>query len=247
MRYAVLSDIHANVWALRAVLEDAEKQGAEQFVNLGDILYGPLAPRETYDLLQAQESVITIQGNEDRIIYDADTDTRAALPTLDYVCQDLGAEPILWLKTLPKTAISGGMFLCHGVPASDMIYLLEDVSSGHAVLRTDNQITSALSDVHAGLTLCGHTHIPRHIRLADGREAANPGSVGLPAYSDDLPFPHVMETGSPHARYLIIDSHDGAFELSFRTIPYDWKTAAQRASYMGRDDWATALRTGRIR
>ncbi|MCJ9428997.1 metallophosphoesterase family protein [Kordiimonas marina] len=246
MRYAVFSDIHANVWALRAVLEDAEKQGAGQLVNLGDILYGPLAPRETYDLLRAHD-VITIQGNQDRIIYDATDESRAVLPTLDYVCRDLGKAPINWLKNLPKTEAFDGMFLCHGAPGSDMTYLLEDVSSGHAILRSDAQITVTLSDVLSGLTLCGHPHIPRHIRLTDGREIANPGSAGLPAYSDDLPFPHVMETGSPHARYLILDIQDGRYELSFRTVSYDWDTAARRASHMGRDDWASALRTGRIR
>ncbi|TNE62057.1 MAG: metallophosphoesterase [Alphaproteobacteria bacterium] len=247
MRYAVLSDIHANVWALEAVLEDAEKCGAGALLNLGDILYGPLAPRETYELLMRHTFAATIQGNQDRDIFDASDESRAVIPTLDFVCRDLGEEPVKWLKSLPKTAELDDILLCHGSPTSDMIYLLEDVSTGHATLRPDAQIAASMAKVENPLTLCGHTHIPRHVRLADGRMVANPGSAGLPAYSDDLPYPHVMETGSPHARYLLIDVAGDGFELSFRQVAYDWGAAARRAAFMGRDDWAQALRTGRIR
>ncbi len=66
-KFAVLSDIHSNVWALEAALEDVRKRGVDGIFNLGDILYGPLAPGLTFDLLQAEE-VITIKGNQDRQI-----------------------------------------------------------------------------------------------------------------------------------------------------------------------------------
>jgi hypothetical protein len=49
---ALISDIHGNLPALRAVVEDARLQGVNRFLNLGDILYGPLWPRETFELLQ---------------------------------------------------------------------------------------------------------------------------------------------------------------------------------------------------
>ena len=57
LKFAILSDIHGNRWALAAVLEDAKRRGITRFINLGDILYGPLKPLETYDLLKTVDAV----------------------------------------------------------------------------------------------------------------------------------------------------------------------------------------------
>ena len=59
------------------------------------------------------------------------------------------------------------------------------------------------------LILCGHTHIARAVRLRDGRMIVNPGSVGSPGYRDVHPFPHVIEAGTPDARYAILELGDG--------------------------------------
>jgi predicted phosphodiesterase len=53
LRIALVADIHANVWALEAVLADIKKQRVDTIFDLGDILYGPLKPRATYERLQA--------------------------------------------------------------------------------------------------------------------------------------------------------------------------------------------------
>jgi predicted phosphodiesterase len=65
MKIGVLSDIHGNVLALKAALADAKLRAVERFINLGDILYGPLKPRNTFELLQTTDAVTT-QGNQDR-------------------------------------------------------------------------------------------------------------------------------------------------------------------------------------
>jgi predicted phosphodiesterase len=128
MKFAILSDIHGNQWALAAVLEDANRRGISQFINLGDILYGSLKPLETYELLKAIDA-ITIQGNEDREVYEFEPGQSAPHPTLTYMVQELGEEPIAWLKSLPKTVtIANEIFACHGTPSSDHIYLLEDIT-----------------------------------------------------------------------------------------------------------------------
>ena len=88
-RFAVLSDIHSNIWALDAVLADARKKQVDQLINLGDILYGPLAPKATYERLQS-EAVITIRGNQDRQIYEATDAEIAANPTLSSFLKTLG-------------------------------------------------------------------------------------------------------------------------------------------------------------
>jgi predicted phosphodiesterase len=92
------------------------------------------------------------------------------------------------------------------------------------------------------MILCGHTHLPRVVSLADGRIAANPGSVGLQAYDDDHPEPYRVENGDPLARYAIVDGQ----EVTLRAIAYDHEIAARRADANGRPDWAIALRTGRM-
>jgi hypothetical protein len=72
----------------------------------------------------------------------------------------------------------------------------------------------------------------------------NPGSVGLPAYADDKPFEHVMESGSPHARYAVMTASPEGWVVEQRAIPYDWRVAADMARSNGRDDWAQWLLTG---
>ncbi|WP_420409653.1 hypothetical protein [Hoeflea sp.] len=74
----------------------------------------------------------------------------------------------------------------------------------------------------------------------------NPGSVGLQAYSDETPTPHVIANHSPHARYALIEAVEGKWSINHRTIEYDWQSAAQAAALNDRPDWAHALATGRM-
>ena len=60
-------------------------------------------------------------------------------------------------------------------------------------------------EISPSLILCGHTHIARAVRLRDGRLIVNPGSVGSPGYRDVHPYKHVVEAGSPDARYAILE------------------------------------------
>jgi len=64
----------------------------------------------------------------------------------------------------------------------------------------------------------------------------------LPAYDDDAPVPHVMESFSPHARYATMEGST----ISFHHVEYDWNTAARKASELGREDWARGIATGRM-
>jgi predicted phosphodiesterase len=95
------------------------------------------------------------------------------------------------------------------------------------------------------LLLCGHTHLQRAVALPTGALVVNPGSVGYPAFADDHPYPHVMEAGSPHARYAVVDDASGSWEVEFQQLAYDWDTAAALADAHGRPDIARALRSGR--
>jgi predicted phosphodiesterase len=246
MKFGVLSDIHGNVWALEAVLEDTRRRGVEKFVNLGDILYGPLKPKETFQLLQTLDAV-TIQGNQDRDVYDADPTQIEKNATLGYVINELDAEILGWLRALPKTLrLADEVFLCHGSPRSDMVYLLEDITRGFPVVRSEEAIMRELDGVNSSLILCGHTHIPRVVQLSSGTIIVNPGSVGVPAYDDDLPNYHAMQNYSPLASYAIIEKRGRDWRVEHLKIPYDYRIAAEQARQQGRDDWAQWMATGRV-
>lgn len=245
LRFAVLSDIHGNLWALTAVLEDAGRRGIDRFVNLGDVLYSPLKPLETYQLLNTIDA-ITIQGNQDRDIYEADHARIAYNPTLAYVVAELGDEPIEWLRSLPKTAtVDEDVFACHGTPDSDLVYLLDDVSDGFSRVRDEREIVSLLGRIDSPLILCGHTHIARVVRLSSGQLVVNPGSVGLPAYDDEAPNYHRMQNYSPLASYAIIENRQGDWLVEHLKVPYDFHSAAEKARRQGREDWACWIESGR--
>lgn len=92
--------------------------------------------------------------------------------------------------------------------------------------------------------LCGHTHVPRALRLSDGRLLVNPRSVGCPAYADDQPVAHKVEAGSPHARYAVVERTSGDWNVTFRCVAYDHMAASLLAAERNRPEWARALATG---
>ncbi len=249
MQIAILSDIHSNVYALDAVIKDAKHRGADCMFNLGDILYGPIAPQATFELLQKYDFT-TIGGNQDRQIYDATAQEIKANPTMQFILDDLGGgmhSPALnWMRGLPfNHQFNADIYLCHGTPKSDLIYLLENVTSGTPTLRDDAEILELIGDQRTQIILCGHTHIPRTVMLSTGQMIINPGSVGLPAYEDDMPCVHAMETFSPMASYAILEKIDSDYRVNHIKVPYDFDKAAYDAQKRGRDDWAHYLTTGR--
>jgi predicted phosphodiesterase len=241
---AVLSDIHGNRWALEAVLDDIHHRGIRAMVNLGDCLYGPLDPAGTAKMLM-ELAMPTVRGNEDRILLD-EPGQHPDSPSLTFVQSELKAEHRRWLERLPLTAIAfGDILLCHGSPENDSDYLLREVLSSGCVLRDAAVIAKKLAAVAQPVVCCGHDHLPAFMRLADGRHVLDPGSVGLPAYRDRLPFPHAMETGSPHARYAVVRHTHAGIDVEHIAVVYDWQTAAATAADNGRPDWAGCLRSGR--
>ena len=241
-RIALLADIHANVWGLEAVLADVRKQGVDVLWNLGDILHGDLKPRATYDLLRRADIALTIRGNMDRDLYKPNPDPRA-----EWMIRDLGVDAIDWLRGLPATAVfEDEVLLCHGSPTDHLCYLLEDVTSGHPQVRDEEEIVRLLAGAAQPVIVCGHTHIPRLVRLATGQTIVNPGSVGLAAYRGDTPVPHAMENYSPDASYAILEKTPSGWDATFRHVPYDTREASRTAAELGRSDWAHQIATGRV-
>lgn len=245
-RFAVIADIHSNALALEAILKDIEQRGVRQVLNLGDIFYGPIAPRATFELLE-NRNFPTILGNQDRLLFEANAAHINSNRTLEFVLKEITFDGLDWLNKLPAIrAIDDRILLCHGAPESDLIYLLEDVNSGQPTLKTDAGIMANLKGVQEEVILCGHTHIPRTTMLSSGQIVLNPGSVGMPAYEDDLPCAHKMETGSPHARYAILSCSENGWITEHIQASYDFEAAAKMAERNGRADWASLIRTGRV-
>jgi len=242
---AVLADIHGNSLALEAVLADAEKRGLTRFVNLGDTFYGPLDPAGTWNILKGMD-IPTVLGNQDRILIENGPE-RENTSALQAVRGALGSDGLTWLETLPATLVlDQTTLLCHGTPKSDTTYLLEDVSTGLPGLRTCADILDDLMPAAQGcsLVLTGHSH---HAGLVNCQDITivNPGSVGLPAYDDDNP-PHIMASGSPHARYAVLTPESAGWKTEFIEVEYDWKTASRLAQANEREDWAHWLLTGMV-
>ncbi|MDF0602806.1 metallophosphoesterase family protein [Psychromarinibacter sp. C21-152] len=242
-RFAVLADIHGNADALRAVLADIDAQGLDRVVNLGDHFSGPLAAAETAELLAARD-ITTIRGNHDRSLIQQHPHEMS--PSDFAAFSELQPRHIDWLESLSPTAHFGhDVLLCHATPHDDQTYWLHEVrEDGSTGARDAAGIARLGRDADFPLILCAHTHLPAAIRLPDGRRIVNPGSVGLPAYEDIHPVPHVMQSGTPDACYAVLDRAGDAWQVSHRRVPYDPARMTDLARRAGRADWAHALATG---
>ncbi|WP_107950811.1 metallophosphoesterase family protein [Lysinibacillus parviboronicapiens] len=241
-RYAVISDVHGNNFALEAVLSDISKRKINRIFNLGDSLYGPLNPSITADILM-DHNITHIQGNCDRMLYERTGNPSSAILS---VKNKLSTAHINWLSLLPKTLIVDDLLLCHGTPDSDEIYLLEDMSIEGGILKDSASIMGTLQNNVQNVIVCGHSHIPRVVYLPNDKLVVNPGSVGLPAYLDELPIPHKMVSGSPHAKYTILEKMDNEWLVEQISVPYDWTSAANLALQNNRQDWFRALTSGML-
>ena len=257
---AVISDVHGNSLALKAVLDDIESRGIGRVLNLGDSLYGPLDPVGTADII-IDRKIPSVLGNEDRLLLESsstgDDEAREPVgnkginvdvrnPSLQYTLSHVTDEHLDWLWSLPQeTQLDEELYLCHASPSDDTNYLLWEIRESGAQRRSDGEILERLGGITASVILCGHDHLQTDRRLPGGRLIVDPGSVGLQAYTDDMPYPHAMEAGSPHARYSILHRSKGSWLVEHRSIIYDWESASRTSAENGRPDWAQWLITGR--
>ncbi len=242
MKIAVISDIHGNITALDSVLADIHKKDVDKIVNLGDVCSGPLFPSDTLDRVIALD-ILTIRGNHERQLLSLPYESMGSSD--QYATRQIRKDHREWLKSLPATIlINQDVLLVHGTPDDDMTYLLETVTPNGLREATPQEINQRVGISNAKVILCGHTHLPRIVTRNNGSIIVNPGSVGLPAYFDDNPYPHVIENCTPHARYAILTKKDDIWDVEFFAIEYDWGFASQMAACHGRNDWAKCILTG---
>jgi diadenosine tetraphosphatase ApaH/serine/threonine PP2A family protein phosphatase len=241
MKFAAIADIHGNHLALVAVLADIAALGITDIVNLGDHVSGPLEARRTADLL-VERGFPSIQGDQDRRL--VELDHTGTSNRMDF--KQLERRHLDWLAGLPATMVyRDDVLLCHGSPTSDASYWLDRVGDGGVIrASTIEEIEAEATGVTASLILCGHTHLPRVVRLRDGRVVVNAGSVGCPGYDGQKPIYHKVQTGTPDACYAILERASVGWRVTFRYVPYDHLAMAEMARKNALPVWASALATG---
>ena len=228
-------------------MRDIRAAGIDHIVNLGDMASGPLDARRTMDALMALDAVHVL-GNHDRYLIDRPPEQMGSWDRPAHA--QLDADHLAWLRTVPPTLVyRDPVFLCHATPASDQVYWLETVlADGTVRMSSLAAIEAAAGGIEQRLILCGHSHHcargPARRRPPD-RQSRQRGLARLsrqPSVSD-----HVIEAGTPDARYAILEFAGGCWRTTFRHVPYDHQAMAALARRNGQPELASALATGWIR
>jgi predicted phosphodiesterase len=199
-----LYDMHGNLPALEAVLDDARQQGASRFLLGGDYaMFGPY-PRETVERLRELEDAQWIRGNVDRWVAHPDEapDHPMQQSAIAACRKQLGDELVAELGALPEQLVIDGVRYCHASPSSDLRSFLPEPAPDEPEL---------LAGVSERRLVFGHTHLPFTRIAAGGIELLNPGSVGVPL------------DGDTRSSYALI--HDGD-RIEHRRVEYDAPASA---------------------
>ena len=222
MRYLILSDLHANLPALEAVLDNAAG-GYDAVLVLGDLVGYGADPSAVLSQTLALEPVGLIRGNHDKVCAGLEPSTSfndIARISIEWTAETLSASELKTLAELRKgpQQIPGGIEIAHGAPFDEDYYVFDTADAARA-----------LQAASARLCLIGHTHVPgiyatgelsagavegNTVRLpATGQVLANVGSVGQP------------RDGDPRAAYGLLDLAKKT--LSMRRVKYDVERAQQ--------------------
>jgi diadenosine tetraphosphatase ApaH/serine/threonine PP2A family protein phosphatase len=225
LRTAILTDIHANLPALEAVLEHAEREGVDRWVCLGDTVGYGAQPNECCELVREKVS-FSLLGNHDAAVagrMSLEWYHPPARAALEWTRHELDDDNRAWLASLPYTVREGDVAFCHGSPVDPEAYdYIFHASHARELLPLWNGL--------ATVTFLGHAHLPRAFALTDevvetlsddtfallpGRKYIFAvGSVGQP------------RDGDVRSAYAILD--DEARTVEYHRVAYAFETAAQR-------------------
>ena len=218
MRIALISDIHGNSIALRAVLDHIDRQGADSIVCLGDIAALGPSPVETVQTIR-DLGCPCVMGNHDAFMNDPElirsyTDVPQVLASVDWCRDRLTHDDLAFLASFPADMeipiIPGAsLWIFHGTPRSHMENLLAETPPA--------ELDRMLGGRTAQLIACGHSHV-QMLRQHRGTLIVNPGSVGLPYREviSDTP-PEVLD----HAEYAIIEISAQGTNVTLFRVPVD--------------------------
>jgi diadenosine tetraphosphatase ApaH/serine/threonine PP2A family protein phosphatase len=239
MRYLVLSDIHANIQALDAVLADAAGRGYTEILCLGDFVGYGGDPETVLERLRDLPRVTSVRGNHDKVaagLWPSTGFSADAGVAIEWTSRVLSARAIAFLTELPKGPRElDDVLFCHGAPFDEDYYIFS-VSDARRAAR----------DVKTSLCLFGHTHVcaaynsnGSPIRVDDAIEITGPGPWLVNVGSAGQP-----RDGDPRAAYGILDTDRSHVE--FYRVEYDIPAAQRRIRDAGLPPWlAERLAIGR--
>ena len=220
MRYLVLSDIHANLEALEAVLDAAGEIPYERLLVLGDLVGYGADPNAVVDRIRGLQPHAVIRGNHDKVgagLEPSDAFNTVARAAIRWTYEALSDDNRDWLAELPAgpLVVDDLLEICHGTPFDEDMYVFDDADVLRAMQSADRRIV-----------LFGHTHVqvgyrlvnqsltlatadvrrPLHIAIGPGHYLINPGSVGQP------------RDGDPRAGFGVYDAASQVVEI-YR-VPY---------------------------
>jgi putative phosphoesterase len=212
MRVAVLDDIHGNVPALEAVLEEIREARVDRVVVGGDVLPGPMVRETIARLRELGVPVDFIYGNGEVAVLEEAAGRMPALvpeqhrPIISWTAQEIRGEDERFVASWPKTCRLeipgfGAVLFCHGTP--------RDENEAFTRLTPEELLRPLFQDVRASLVVCGHTHM-QFDRTIAGVRVVNAGSVGMP-FQD------------PGAYWLLLGPN-----VELRRTSYDLAAAAAR-------------------
>lgn len=241
----LLADIHANLPALRSILELLEQRGVSQWLVLGDIVgYGPY-PAECIAELKARHAVC-VRGNHDHYVGHNGQGkvamSESARWAADWTLRQLGDADRTWLATLPLKIEAEGVLVVHGAPVDRTFF------NGYVYEMTYERNLEWLAEKGVHLCFFGHTHLQGVYGMLDGRclplchdnnqdmasfdyALVNPGSVGQP------------RSGRPGAEAAIFDPASGRLEFIHASYPIEETAGAMQTGHFP-DQLIRRLRDG---
>ena len=245
MKIAVISDIHGNMEAIEAVMEDIKKQECEKLFVLGDFAMAGPEPKEAVNYFMKKQfdpNVVMIQGNTDEMIVNYNFDLydslkekapamAEALKSDSSILQSAEKNFLAGLPVQKDIVVDGvKILLVHGSPRKNNEDILPDTP-----LTT---VEEMLINVEADVVLCGHTHIPCGFQTSKKQTVVNAGSIGRPF------------TPNPKSCYLTITIENGKYVFEHHFVDYDKNTASEklkRRDFWGADNLAQMLLNPRVR
>jgi diadenosine tetraphosphatase ApaH/serine/threonine PP2A family protein phosphatase len=223
LRYLVISDIHANLEALDAVLDAAGRY--DHALVLGDLVGYGADPNAVIDRVRSLPAATFIRGNHDKVgagLENTDGFNYLARHAIEWTAASLSPDHHAWLAALPQgpVVVDDLVEICHGAPFDEDVYIFDDLDA-----------MRALHVARRPLCLFGHTHVVAAFHLSDemrsvghlraaqiaipvngqSRFLVNCGAVGQP------------RDGDPRAAFGILDTADRT--LSLQRVDYDMSTA----------------------
>lgn len=237
-RIALISDIHGNLTAFRAVLADIHERGIERIINLGDFVGKGPRGQEAADLCR-EVCEVNLRGNWEDFLPAVQPDYTAEAPW--WWRRELRADQHEWLRTLPLShdlLMSGRCIRLFHASAHDVH---TKVHVGHTRVEFDAMFAATtLTGDGPTPTMVGYGDIhDAYLKVIEGRTLFNVGSVGN-SLDETTPSYAILEGE--------VDSEvTGPFGLQFVRVPYDVEAEIQIAADLDMPTWtfwATELRTG---